>query len=146
VRSALAGDERLTVPLPAADTTLQAEGTVETGCAQRLHGTVTRASILADHQYPPLLLDASFLAFGQLGRLHVYSLDDMPSVEAGLVAYIDHRRAPVDHAHGFRSRYLQQGPGAKLYFHRNDRKGHEQCCRDQKRIGGYEFEESVHGA
>ena len=33
--------ERLTVTLPAADATLETEGAVETGCPQRLYGTVT---------------------------------------------------------------------------------------------------------
>ncbi|MDQ1302220.1 MAG: hypothetical protein QG595_203 [Pseudomonadota bacterium] len=144
--SALAGHERLTVTLPAADATLETEGAVETGCPQRLYGTVTRAAILTDHQHPALLLDAPFLAFGQISRRHVHGFDDMPCIEAGLVADVDHRRAPVDHAHRLYSRYLQQGPCAKLYFNRNDRDRHEQCRHHQKRVGGYEFEESVHSA
>lgn len=76
----------------------------------------------------------------------MHGFDDMPCIEAGLVADVDHRRAPVDHAHRFCSRYLQQGPCAQLYLDCNHCDRHQQYGRYQKRVGGYEFEESVHGA
>src|SRR5690606_18812167 len=97
--SALAGDERLAVTLPAADAALEAERTVKPGGAQGLHRTVALAAILADHDHPALFLDAHFPAFGQFFRFHMHGLDDMPGLQARPVADIDHRCPPVDPAH-----------------------------------------------
>lgn len=74
----------------------------------------------------------------------MHGIDNMSGVEAGLVANIDYCRAAIDHAYCLGSRDFQQGTGAQLYLNNHHSHRHEYCCRNQKRVGCYKFEESVH--
>lgn len=142
----MSGDEQLIVTLPAADATLEAECAVEAGRTQCFHHAVTLAATLANDDNPPLFLDTPFFAFGQVVRCHQHCIDDVSGFESGLVTDIDYRRSPVDHAHGFGGRDLQQHAGTQLQFNGDDRDSHEQRRPDQKRVSRYKLKKSVHSA